>query len=146
MAKAASDNKGHAYYSYNAGEYYFDQGQYDKALALGNESVAAFAKLKDADLVDIADSHYLAARSLAHLPGPTHVEQANSEYESALKTYEKAEADEDRYSNCMRDAAWNKLKMGQRSEAQELFDKASQHNADEDEGQNADTYMSDALK
>ncbi len=146
LAKSASDNKGHANYCYDAGDYYFEQGQYDKALSLANESLAAFAKLKDADEIDIADSHYLAARSLAHMPGQPHYEQANSEFETALKGYEKAEADEDRSAKCMRDAAWNKLKLGQRSEAQELFDKASSHNEDEDEGQNSDTYMNDALK
>ena len=80
------------------------------------------------------------------MAGPTHWELANSEYEAALKTYEKAEAEEDRYANCMRDAAWNKLRLGQRSEAKELFDKASSHSDDDDQGQTADSYMSDALK
>jgi hypothetical protein len=46
----------------------------------------------------------------------------------------------------MRDAAWNKLRLGQRSEAKELFDKASSHNDDDDEVRSADTYMNDALK
>jgi tetratricopeptide (TPR) repeat protein len=146
LAKSASDTKGHAYYCFNAGDFYFDVGQYDKALSLAKESLANFAKLKDADLTDIADSHYLAARSLGHMPGLVHFEAANSEYEAALKTYEKAETDEDRYANCMRDAAWNKLRVGQRSEAKELFDKASNHTEEDDEGQSADSYMNDALK
>ena len=146
LAKSASDNKGHAYYCYNAGDYYCVQGQYDKALSLAKESLANFAKIKEPDLTDVADSHYLAARSLSHLPGPAHFELANNEFEAALKTYETAETDEDRYANCMRDAAWNKLRLGQRSEAKELFDKASSHNDDDDEGRSADIYMNDALK
>ncbi len=146
LAKSASDTKGHAYYSYNAGEYYFDQGQYDKSLSLARESLANFGKLKDANLTDVADSHYLAARSLSHMPGAVHFEQANGEYETALKTYEKDEAGEDRYANCMRDAAWNKLRLGQRSEAKELFDKAAGQSDEDDESQSADAYMNDALK
>jgi hypothetical protein len=146
LAKSASDMKGHAYYCFNAGDYYFDQSQYDKALTMAKESLATFAKLKEPDLTDLADSHYLAARSLSQMPGPVHFELANTEYEAALKTYEKAEAAEDRYADCMRDAAWNKLRLGQRTEAQDLFDKASAQTSDDEETQSADAYMRDALK
>ncbi|MBU6453115.1 MAG: hypothetical protein KGS72_15120 [Cyanobacteria bacterium REEB67] len=147
LAKSCNDTKGQAYYAYYAGDYYFDQAAYDKSYALAKDSLAAFAKLKEPSLNDFADCHYLAARSLSHLPGTQHFEQANSEYEAALKTYEKAEADESTFVNCLRDAAWNKLRLGQRSEAKELFNRAAQHpDADDEQSESADSYMLESLR
>jgi len=152
LCRKAQDHKGMALYCYTAGDYYFELGQYDKSLAQAKESLNQFGKVKEPDLVDLADSHYLAARSHSHLPGQAHVDAAHGEFKAALEAYDKADSgaesghESEMHLNCLRDAAWNKLIINKRDEARDLFEKAAAHKGDDQKGQSSDSYMNDALR
>jgi|GEM_PF-5032399 len=152
LCRSAQNHKGMALYCYNAGNFYFETAQYDKALVQARESLNQFSKVKGADIGDLADSHYLAARSHSHLPGQNHVEAAHGEFSAALEAYQKADPaaegghESEMHLNCIRDAAYNKLKMNKRSEARDLFERAANHKGDDNQGQSSDSYMNDALR
>jgi tetratricopeptide (TPR) repeat protein len=150
IAKGANDTEGLSHYAYDAGDYYLAQTQYDKALALGRDSMAAFAKIKEADTNELARCHYLIGSCLAHMAGQTHFEQADKEFNLAVDDFEKTDPRDSAFPDCLREAAWNKLRLGERSEASELFKKASQNGSAEDDetgdDRSADGYMHEALK